>query len=104
MADFPELVQTAFEIYFMLQDCWDSMGGNYLGKNTSTLFEYFRLFDLDNNEQLVVVSLIQRMDVARTQLISQKLKQQREASSRKKAWGFFIGQNFLVWHLFAEVI
>ncbi len=85
LEDFPELVQTAFSIYYMLQDCWDSMGGNYLGKDTGTLFEYFRLFDLNNSEQLLVLSLIQKMDSVRSKLISEKLKQTREASSRKKA-------------------
>lgn len=83
--EFPELVQTVMSIYYMLQDCWDSMGGNYLGKNTGTLFEYFRLFDLTEHEQLLALALIQKMDSVRSGLISEKLKQNKEASSRKKA-------------------
>jgi hypothetical protein len=83
--EFPELVQSVMSIYYMLQDCWDSMGGNYLGKNTGTLFEYFRLFDLTENEQLLALALIQKMDSVRSGIISEKLKQNKEASSRKKA-------------------
>lgn len=85
LSDFPELVQTAVNIYYMLRDCWDPMGGNYLGKDTSVLFEFFRLFELDKEEQLFTVAIIQQMDNVRSKLISEKLKQEREASSRKKA-------------------
>jgi len=83
--DFPELVQTAMTIYHMLQDVWDSMAGNYLGKNPAGLFEYFKLFELDSSEQLLIVSYTQYMDSIRSKLIAEKLKQTREASSRKKA-------------------
>lgn len=80
--DFPDLVQVAFKIYYMLRDIWDPMGGNYLGKDTTVLFEFFRLYELEHNEQLLLLSFIQQMDSIRQELISEKLKQ-KEASGRK---------------------
>lgn len=83
--DFPDTVQTAFNIYYLLQDSWDSMGGNYLGKNFNGLFDYFKLFEIDSSEQLLIVSFMQKMDSIRAKLVSEKIKQQRKASSREKA-------------------
>lgn len=80
--DFPEEVQQAFQIYYLLKDIWDTMGGNYLGKDTSTLFNFFDLYDIDKPNRLIIVSLIQQMDYARSRLISQKQKA-KEPSSKK---------------------
>lgn len=80
--DFPEEVQQAFQIYYLLKDIWDTMGGNYLGKDTTTLFNFFDLYDIDKPNRLIIVSLIQQMDYARSRLISQKQKA-KEPSSKK---------------------
>lgn len=82
--DFPPLVQTAFSIYYMLRDIWDPMGGNYMGKDTSVLFEFFRLFELEHQERLLVLSLIQQMDSIRSKIIAEKQKA-KEASRTKKS-------------------
>ena len=52
MEDFPEEVQQAFQIYYLLKDNWDTMGGNYLGKDTSTLFNFFDLYDIEKPKSL----------------------------------------------------
>lgn len=82
MEDFPEEVQQAFQIYYLLKDIWDTMGGNYLGKDTSVLFQFFDLYDIEKPNRLLIVGLIQQMDYARSKLISQKQKS-KEPSSKK---------------------
>jgi hypothetical protein len=82
MEDFPELVQSAFKVYYMLRDIWDPMGGAYLGKDTTVLFDFFRLYDFSKEEQLLVISLIQQMDHVRSKMFAEQRKQ-REASSKK---------------------
>lgn len=82
MEDFPDEVQQAFQIYYLLKDIWDTMGGNYLGKDTSTLFDFFDLYEIEKPNRLLIVSLIQHMDAARSKLISQKQKA-KEPSSKK---------------------
>ena len=81
--DFPEEIQQCFTIYYMLQDVWDPMGGNYLGKNMSVVFEFFRLYQLDHAEQLFALGVIQQIDYCRSKLVSEKQKARQEASSRK---------------------
>lgn len=85
LSDFPETVQLTFVIYAVLQDIWDSMGGNYLGKDLGNIFKLFELYEVEPNEQLLVLSLIQQMDAVRSHLVGERLKQEREASSNKKA-------------------
>lgn len=82
LEDFPEEVQQAFQIYYLLKDIWDTMGGNYLGKDTSTLFNFFDLYEIEKPNRLLIVSLIQQMDYARSKLISTKQKA-KEPSSKK---------------------
>lgn len=73
--DFPDLVQQTFYIYSMLSDTWDPMGGNYLGKNYSTLFDILELYEYTQQESIFIIELIHEMDAARSELIAQKLKQ-----------------------------
>lgn len=85
-SDFPEIVQMTFNLYYLLRDQWDSMGGNYLGKDLGSIFEFFRLYKFEeDSEQLLVISLIQQMDAVRTKLVSERLDRERKASSTKKA-------------------
>ena len=80
LEDFPEEVQQAFQIYYLLKDIWDTMGGNYLGKDTTTLFNFFDLYDIEKPNRLFIVNLIQQMDSARTKLISTKQKAKQPSS------------------------
>lgn len=81
MSDFPDLVQTAFSIYFSLKDIWDPMAGRYLGKDNSILFEFLRLHEVEDSEKLLIVSFMQYMDSIRSKIYSRQQKAQ-EASKR----------------------
>lgn len=73
--DFPELVQQSFVLYSLLADQWDSMGGQYLGKDYSIVFDLFKLYSIEETEKLLVIGFLQQMDSARQKLISDKIKQ-----------------------------
>jgi len=73
--DFPELAQTAFFIYGILNDIWDPMGGNYLGKNYSLVFDLFDLYDVPQTDRLLCMDMLQHMDSVRSKSIAEKLKQ-----------------------------
>lgn len=79
MSDLPDLVQQTLNIYYMLADIWDPVGGNYLGKNTTNLFDFFNLYDIEKEERVLCVSFIQYIDHVRSKIISGK-KQTPKAS------------------------
>jgi hypothetical protein len=72
--DFPELVIQCFLIYRILPDIWDTMNGNYLGKDYSLIFNLFKLYGLDESEHLLSIGFLQEMDNCRGKVISEKLK------------------------------
>lgn len=75
ISDFPELVQQCFIIYRMLSDNWDSMGGGYMGKDYSLVFDLFRVYNITESEEIVLcLNFLQQMDDVRQQLIATKLK------------------------------
>ena len=73
--DFPIFVQESLNFYSLLKDVWDPMGGNYLGKDMSMLFEIFKLYDLENAEKLLHISIIQQLDSVRSKIIHNKKAQ-----------------------------
>jgi len=73
--DFPELVQTSFVIYQYLTDIWDTMGGQYLGKDYSIIFNLFDVYQIEKSEQILVLEFLQRMDSIRSKIVSDKIKQ-----------------------------
>jgi hypothetical protein len=72
--DFPELVIQCFLIYRILPDIWDTMNGNYLGKDYNLIFNLFKLYGLDESEHLLSISFLQEMDTCRSKVIAEKLK------------------------------
>lgn len=75
LSDFAELVQQCFVMYGILSDTWDSMGGNYLGKDYSIIFNLFDLYQIsDPSEKLLSLELLQHIDNVRAKLISDKIK------------------------------
>lgn len=72
MSDMPSLLQQAFQVYYMLRDIWDPMGGNYMGKDMSTIFQFLDLYQIEDAERLLVVSLVQTIDNTRAKMISTK--------------------------------
>ena len=46
--DLPLEVQEAYWVYTLLNDNWDSFGGNYLGKNLSGLLDIMNILKIDS--------------------------------------------------------
>lgn len=74
--DFPSLVQQCFSIYSVLTDVWDPMGGNYLGKDYSLVFDLFELYSIEKEDRLLGLQVLQFMDSVRSKLVAEKIKQQ----------------------------
>lgn len=75
MEDFPDFIQQCFVIYEILPDCWDSMGGNYIGKDYTIVFNLFRVYKVtDSEEILLAINFLQNMDNVRQRLIQQQIK------------------------------
>lgn len=83
MEDFPEDIQQAFQIYYLLRDIWEGMSGTYMGKDFSTIFDFFRLYNVDEADQLLTLSYIRQIDAERSALFAEKQKA-REATSKKQ--------------------
>lgn len=75
LADFPIFVQQSFSFYYLLRDIWDPMGGNYLGKDMSMLFEIFKLYDVEDCEKLLHIGIIQQIDTTRSKIYQNKKPQ-----------------------------
>jgi hypothetical protein len=75
VADFPNLAQQCFIIYNVLPDVWDTMGGNYLGKNFSILFNLYDLYEFETEDRLLSLQILQHMDSVRARSVAEKLKQ-----------------------------
>lgn len=83
MEDFPVEVQGAFSLYYQLRDNWDSMGGSYLGKDLSSIFNFFDLYETEPADRLFTLSLIQHMDYIRGKMINDKLNSAKKPSTKK---------------------
>jgi hypothetical protein len=73
--DFPDLVQQILNIYYLLTDRWEGMSGTYLGKDLTILFELFKAYNFDDQEQVLALQLIQLLDKIRIKLIDSKSSQ-----------------------------
>jgi len=78
--DFPILVQQCLTLYSVLEDRWDSMGGGYLGKNYSSIFDFFKLYEIPGSEQLLAMDFLQHMDGVRSKIIAEKIKAKSPAT------------------------
>jgi len=67
--DFPIEVQEAIRIYNNLQDNWDYMGGNYIGKNLNGFKDILSIFEVDPQDYRAVYELIMRIDRIRAKSI-----------------------------------
>jgi hypothetical protein len=73
--DFVYLVQQCIQIYYVLPDMWDPMGGNYLGKDYSLVFKLLKLYLISKSENLLALEFLQYTDSVRSKLIAEKQKQ-----------------------------
>jgi hypothetical protein len=78
--DLPTLVQQSLAIYNLLEDRWDTMGGSYLGKNYSSVFEFFKLYEIDDSETLLILEILQHIDAVRSKLVAEKIKAKSPAT------------------------
>jgi hypothetical protein len=70
--EFSDLVteaQEAFQIYNTLQDCWDYMGGNYIGKNFTYIESVFRMFNVEPELRRIYLELLMHIDSVRSKQI-----------------------------------
>ena len=67
--DFPLEVQVAFRIYNILQDNWDYMGGNYIGKNIAGLRDILDIYEIAKEDHRTVYELILLIDRVRAKQI-----------------------------------
>lgn len=74
-SDFPLLFQVALQIYNTLPDQWDTMGGNYMGKDYTVVFQLYELYGVEPHERLLALQFMHRLDGVKTVLIAEKLKQ-----------------------------
>lgn len=80
ISDFPPFVQTCFMLYNLLEDRWDSMGGGYLGKNYSILFQLFDLYQIIDVEKILALEFLQSMDHIRQKIVADKIKARSPAT------------------------
>jgi len=67
--DLPLEVQDALRIYNTLQDNWDYMGGNYIGKNLQGIRDIFEMNDIEKADHKSIYELILHIDRIRAKQI-----------------------------------
>jgi hypothetical protein len=67
--DMPLEVQEALRIYNNLQDNWDYMGGNYIGKNITGLRDILDLYEIPREDHKTTYELILIIDIIRAKQI-----------------------------------
>ena len=68
--DLPEEVQEALMVYQMLQDNWDTMNGQYLGKVLAGIGDIFDIAQIDDRR--TCFNIIQICDSIRASIINTK--------------------------------
>jgi hypothetical protein len=81
LEDLPLVVQVAFNVYSQLQDNWDMVGGNYLGKVKHNFTETLNLLGIDSSDYKEMFTYINLIDRIRSELIKLE-QQQKEAHSK----------------------
>ena len=75
VSDFPDLVQQCFVLYGILADNWDSMGGGYMGKDYSIVFNLLQVYQITEPEEILLcLDFLQHMDSVRSKLVAEKIK------------------------------
>lgn len=71
--DFPEEIQNSIQIYGYLNDNWDYMNGNYIGKDFNLLFKLFELLEVtERAEKRLIFETIKYLDSIRHKIIQNK--------------------------------
>lgn len=69
LEDFPVEIQTFISIYGSLRDEWDYMGGNYVGKDLTSLPMLLDMYSVDPCEHLLAYKVISTLDRERRVLV-----------------------------------
>jgi hypothetical protein len=67
--DLPIDVQEALSIYHKLKDEWDTMNGNYMGKNYTGIVDIFTILDVPREDWRTMFDLIGMIDTHRSKAI-----------------------------------
>lgn len=70
--DLPLEVQEALHIYNNLQDSWDYMGGNYIGKDLSYFSSVLQMYQVPQQDHRMIYELIIYIDQIRAKQIQDK--------------------------------
>jgi hypothetical protein len=70
--DLPLEVQEALQLYNTLQDSWDYMGGNYIGKDLSYFGTILELYDVHPADRRNLYELIVYIDQLRAKQIQDR--------------------------------
>ena len=68
--DFCLDVQEALAIYQKLRDEWDTMNGNYMGKNYAGILDIFTILEVPVEDHKTMFNLIDIIDSHRSQAIA----------------------------------
>ena len=80
LADLPLEVQEAYRVYVLLNDNWDSFGGNYLGKNMSGLLDIMNILQIE--DKITILNIIQILDRNRMNQVQAQIKAQKSATEK----------------------
>lgn len=64
--DLPMEIQNTLVIYFKLKDEWDTMNGQYMGKNYSGIADIFEILEVPREDWKITFDLIGIIDRHRT--------------------------------------
>lgn len=79
--DLPLEVQESLQIYNYLQDNWDYMGGNYIGKNLVGFKDVLDIFEVDHQDRKQVFELVVHIDRIRSKQINEAKAQKTQKPS-----------------------
>lgn len=68
--DLPSEVQESLRIYNSMQDSWDYMNGNYIGKNYAGFKDLLEIFSVPIEERQMIFEFIQQIDKLRAKAIA----------------------------------
>lgn len=74
-SDLPNEVQYALEIYPKFRDDWDSMNGDYMGKNFSGISDIFDILEVPKEDRKDLFDLLNLIDRHRAESIADRKKQ-----------------------------
>ena len=66
--------QEALRIYNNLQDSWDYMNGNYIGKNLTGFIDILDIFEVPKEDRRTMYELIMHIDMLRARSIRDSKK------------------------------